>query len=47
MRNFSAASLVVAKHPGKDRIDMLGMIAQVEFLVDLFLGQGRADLFIG
>ena len=36
-----------AEHPREDRVDMPGVIAEVEFLVDLILRQRGTHLFVG
>src|SRR3546814_16327366 len=36
-----------AEDAPEDRIDMLGVVAEVEFLANLFFGEGPAHLIIG
>jgi hypothetical protein len=39
--------MVFAEDPGKDRVDMLGVVAKVELLLDLGRRQGGRDLGVG
>ena len=35
------------KHPREDRVDVFGVVAEIEFLFDLFLGQSGGDVGVG
>ena len=37
----------LAKNPLEDRVDMLGMVAEIELLADLGFGERRSHFFVG
>src|SRR4029077_8165778 len=44
---WSSRSSGRSKDPSEDRIDVLGVIAEIEIFADILFGQGRAYIFVG